>query len=57
MTASRERCSTCGRPIHVHTFDDAVACNKAGYWLFLLKKAIREGAAKEEKTDAKEAEA
>ncbi len=57
MTASRERCSTCGRPIHVHTFDDAVACNKAGYWLFLLKKAIREGAAKEEKTDAPEAKA
>ena len=55
MADAVERCSTCGKPFHSHTFDDAVECNKAGYWLFLLKKSINEGTAKDVKTDSKEA--
>ena len=37
-----ELCVTCKKPIHAHTLDDAIGCNKAGYWLFLLKKGVKE---------------
>ena len=39
-----ELCGACSKPIHAHTLDDAITCNKAGYWLFLLKKGVREEA-------------
>ena len=37
-----ELCGTCKKPIHDHTLNEAISCNKAGYWLFLLKKGVRE---------------
>ena len=37
-----ELCGSCNKPIHAHTLDDAITCNKAGYWLFLLRKGVRE---------------
>lgn len=57
MGATREPCSTCRKPIRSHTLDDAIDCNKAGYWMFLLKKGVNEGPTKQEKIDAPEAEA
>ena len=52
-SAQTELCTTCSKPIRGHTLDDAIDCNKAGYWLFLLKKGVREDGI----TEAQEAEA